>query len=103
MHFTDANFETEVLKAKNLVLVDFFAEWCGPCKMMSPAVDELAKQYKAKAKIGKIDVDESSQVAGRYGVMSIPTIIFFKNGEEVDRVVGFQPKEALEEKIKQHQ
>ena len=96
---TDDNFEEEVLKADKPVLVDFFAEWCGPCKMLGPVVEELAGEYEGKVKIGKLDVDANPTVAGKYGVQSIPTLIFFKGGEATDKVMGFQSKEALKEKL----
>ncbi len=99
MTFTDDNFEEEVLKSELPVLVDFFAEWCGPCKMLGPIVEELAGEYDGKVKIGKLDVDANPTVAGKYGVQSIPTLIFFKGGEEADKVMGFQSKEALKEKL----
>lgn len=98
--FTDASWQEDVLNNKTLTAVDFFAEWCGPCKMMAPSIEELAKTYGGKAKIGKIDIDMNPETAGKYGIASIPTIIFFKGGEEVDRLIGFQPKEVLEGKIK---
>jgi thioredoxin 1 len=100
--FTDDNFQAEVLDAKGLVLVDFFAEWCGPCKMLAPVIEEVAEDQKDKVKIGKVDVDENQTTGGQYGVASIPTLIFFKDGKEIDRVTGFQSKEALEEKITEH-
>ncbi|MCR5203356.1 MAG: thioredoxin [Lachnospiraceae bacterium] len=93
--FTDENFEGEVLKAEGLVMVDFFATWCGPCKMMAPIVEELATEYEGKAKIGKLDVDEASATAAAYGIMSIPTVVFFKNGEKVDQFVGAKPKAEI--------
>lgn len=99
MTFTDDNFEEEVIKAEGPVLVDFFAEWCGPCKMLGPIVEELSGEYEGKVKIGKLDVDANPTVAGKYGVQSIPTLIFFKGGEAVDKVMGFQSKEALKEKL----
>ena len=99
MIFTDDNFEEEVLKADGPVLVDFFAEWCGPCKMLGPIIEELAGEYEGKVKIGKCDVDAAPQTAGKYGVQSIPTLIFFKGGEAVDKLMGFQSKEALKEKL----
>jgi len=99
MMFTDENFEAEVLKWDLPVLVDFFAEWCGPCKMMAPAIDELAKEYEGKWKIGKIDIDESPETAQKYGITSIPTLKFFKNGEVVDEAVGFQSKDKLIQKL----
>lgn len=99
MIFTDDNFEEEVLKSELPVLVDFFAEWCGPCKMLGPIVEELAGEYDGKVKIGKLDVDANPTVAGKYGVQSIPTLIFFKGGEEGEKLMGFQSKEALKEKL----
>lgn len=97
--FTDANFEAEVLKSKEPVLVDFFATWCGPCKMMAPTIDKLAAAYKGKVKIGKLDVDENMETSGKYGVQSIPTLIFFKDGQAVDQLIGFQSEEALKQKL----
>lgn len=101
--FTDQNFDTETTSHKGLILVDFWASWCGPCKMMGPVIEELAKYYEGKVKIGKLDVDANSSTAGKFGISSIPTTIFFKDGKEVDRLVGFQSKEILEKKIKEHQ
>jgi len=97
--FTDENFDEEVLRADKPVLVDFFAEWCGPCKMMGPVIDELAEEVKDDFIVGKINIDESPNTAGKYGVQSIPTVILFKKGEEADRMVGFQSKEALKAKL----
>ncbi len=94
--FTSANFETEVLQAETPVLVDFYADWCGPCKMMAPAVDAAADSYAGRVKVGKLNVDESSDLAERYGVMSVPTLILFRNGQEVKRTVGLQSRAALE-------
>ena len=99
MTFTDDNFEEEVLKSDIPVLVDFFAEWCGPCKMQGPIVEELAGEYEGKVKIGKLDVDAAPKTAQKYGVQSIPTIIVFKGGEEADKAMGFQSKEALKSKL----
>ena len=99
MIFTDENFNEEVLKSDKPVMVDFFAQWCGPCKMMGPIVEELAKEHEASWKIGKLDVDEATEMAEKYAVQSIPTIIFFKEGKEVDRMIGFQSKEALAAKL----
>ncbi|MEK6615731.1 MAG: thioredoxin [Bacteroidota bacterium] len=98
-HFTDANFAEEVLNSKIPVLVDFFAVWCGPCKAMAPTIDELAVEYEGKVKIGKMDVDENPITAQKYGIMSIPTITFFKNGEAVDSTVGVKSKDTLAEKL----
>jgi thioredoxin 1 len=96
-HFTDENFEAEVKKSDVPVLVDFFATWCGPCQMLAPVIDELAKEYEGKAKIGKLDVDESPKTAQEFGVMSIPTLIFFKDGKAVKQEMGFKPKDYLKE------
>jgi thioredoxin 1 len=96
---TDSNFDTEVLKSTLPVLVDFYADWCGPCKMAEPVLEELSKSYQDKISIVKLNVDEN-QVAGKYGVMSIPTTILFKNGAEVGRQVGFGGKQAFEELMK---
>lgn len=97
--FTDDNFEAEVKNAQGVVLVDFFATWCGPCKMMAPVIDELSNEFEGKAKIGKLDVDENNKSASEFGVQSIPTLILFKDGKEVDRMIGFQSKEVLKEKL----
>jgi thioredoxin 1 len=94
--FTDANFESEVLGSDTPVLVDFFAPWCGPCQMMGPVVDELAKKMGDKAKVGKINVDDNPETAQKYGVMSIPTIKIFKNGQIVREMTGVQSIDALE-------
>ena len=96
---TDQNFEAEVVKADTLVMVDFFADWCGPCKALTPIVEELAGEYEGKAKIVKLNVDESPETAQKFGVMSIPTLIFFKGGDEVERLTGALPKDVLAEKL----
>jgi thioredoxin 1 len=98
--FTDENFEEEVVKSKMPVLVDFYADWCGPCKMMSPIIDELATKYDGKWKIGKCNVDESPGAASKYGIQSIPSLLFFKDGQVVNMALGFQSKEALEARLK---
>lgn len=98
--FTDNNFENEVLNSEVPVLVDFYADWCGPCKMMAPVIEELSTQYEGKAKIGKLDVDQNGVTAQKYRVMSIPTILLIKDGKVVETVVGAVPKQQLEAKIK---
>jgi len=97
--FTDADFQQEVLNHKGLALVDFYAEWCGPCKMLGPIIEQLAEENK-DIKIGKVNVDESMETARQYEVMSIPTLIFFKDGQIVEKMVGMKSKGDLEAKIK---
>jgi len=101
-HFTDHNFKKEVLESDLPVLVDFWATWCGPCKMIAPLVDELAKEYAGKMKIGKVDVDTNPKMATEYGVMSIPTIIFFKKGRVMNQLVGAVNKSDLKRKIEEN-
>ncbi len=96
----DATFDQEVLKSDVPVLVDFWAVWCGPCKAIAPAVEELAKQYKGKVKVAKMDVDEHQQVPQKFGIRSIPTLLVFKGGRVVDTIVGAVPKSKLEESLK---
>ena len=97
--FNDSNFQDEVLNSELPVLVDFYADWCGPCKMMSPVVDELSREYEGRLKVGKVNVGENTNVAQQYRVMSIPTILLIKNGQVVDQVVGAVPKAQLTGKI----
>ncbi|MGM7636470.1 thioredoxin [Bacillus sp. Hm123] len=97
---TDQSFSTET--ESGLVLVDFWAPWCGPCKMIAPVLEELDAELNGKAKVVKVDVDDNQETAGKFGVMSIPTLILFKDGQPVDKVIGFQPKEALAELITKH-
>ncbi len=100
--FTDATFEADVLQNDQLTVVDFWAPWCGPCLALGPTIEALATEYDGKATIGKINVDENPNVSMTYGITSIPCMIFFKNGEVVDKQVGAVPKAALEKKIQQH-
>ena len=93
------NFEAEALKSEVPVLVDFFAEWCGPCKMIAPFIDELAEEYEGRARILKLNVDKDPDIAMRYGVKSIPTLIFFKNGEPVDQHMGALPKDDIADRL----
>lgn len=97
--FTDANFQNEALESVIPVLVDFYADWCGPCKMVAPIVAELADEYSGKFKIGKLNVDEQPATAEKYRVMSIPTLLILKNGAVVDTIVGALPKKALQDKL----
>lgn len=98
---TDQNFETEVLKSTSPVLVDFYADWCGPCKQIEPFINELAKEYEGKIQIGKLNVDNAGQVAQKYGVMGIPTLMIFKGGQVVGQLVGYQGKEQIKKKIEE--
>ncbi|OFX23612.1 MAG: thioredoxin [Bacteroidetes bacterium GWA2_31_9] len=99
LEFTDLNFEEEVLKSDKPVVVDFWAEWCGPCRMVAPIISELADEYQGKAKIGKVDVDSNPGISARFGIRNIPTILFIKNGEVADKQVGAVPKSVLASKI----
>jgi thioredoxin 1 len=97
--FTDANFEQEVLKSDIPVLVDFWAVWCGPCKMIAPFVQEIADEYEGKVKVGKVDVDNNPQTSVNYGIRSIPTLLIFKGGKVVDQIIGAVPKNTITTKL----
>ncbi len=99
LQFTDATFD-EVLGNNTVVVADFWAEWCGPCKMVGPFIEQLAAEYEGKAAVGKIDIEENDDLATKYAIRNIPTVLFFKNGEVVDKMVGAAPKSAYEEKLK---
>lgn len=101
MKFTSENFETEVLKSEIPVLVDFYADWCGPCKLMAPIVEQLAAEYEGKLKVGKLNVDETTDIAMQYGIMSIPTLIIFRKGEIFRKEIGVQTKKTVEKAINQ--
>ena len=101
-HITDRDFDEQVIKGKGLILVDFWAEWCGPCRMIAPILDELAGEYEGQVTIAKLNVDENRETAARFGIRSIPTILFFKDGTQVEQVIGALSKSALKAKVQQH-
>lgn len=102
LEFTDANFQNEVIANDKLTVVDFWAEWCGPCRAIGPVVEELATEYDGQVKVGKLNVDNNPDVSVKYGITSIPAILFIKNGEVVDKQIGAVPKSVLDQKIKAH-
>lgn len=102
LEFTDANFQNTVLESDKLTVVDFWAEWCGPCRAISPVIEELSKEYNGKINVGKVNVDHNPNVSVNYGITSIPAILFIKGGKVVDKQIGAVPKSILEKKIQAH-
>ncbi|MET6996654.1 thioredoxin [Chitinophaga defluvii] len=102
LEFTDANFQTEVLSSDKLSVIDFWAEWCGPCRAIGPVIEELSKDYAGKVNVGKVNVDQNPQLSINYGITSIPAILFVKGGQVVDKQVGAVPKSVLDKKIQSH-
>ncbi|MEA3376304.1 MAG: thioredoxin [Chloroflexota bacterium] len=102
LEVTDSSFESEVLQADKPTLVDFWAEWCGPCKMVAPVVEEIAAEYDGKLQVAKMDVDGNRETPASYGIQGIPTLILFKDGEEATRIIGFRPKQAVLEELLPH-
>jgi len=102
LEFTDSNFQSTVLESDKLTVVDFWAEWCGPCRAIGPVIEDLAKEYNGKINVGKLNVDHNPNVSINYGITSIPAILFIKNGKVVDKQIGAVPKSVLEKKIQAH-
>lgn len=102
LHLTDDNFQTEVLEASEPVLVDFWATWCGPCRLIAPIIDELAEEYAGTVRVGKVDVDNNQKVAMQYGIRSIPSLLIFKDGKVVDTIVGAVQKGQIVDRLKKH-
>ena len=102
IQITDNTFDEQVIKGKGLILVDFWAEWCGPCRMVAPILEELAVEYEGRITVTKLNVDGNQRTAARFGIRSIPTILFFKDGSQVDQVIGALPKSAFKTKVQQH-
>lgn len=102
IEITDANFQQEVIKSNTPVLIDFWAAWCGPCKMIGPIVEEIAKEYEGKLKVGKVDVDSNPEISMQFGIRSIPTLMVFKGGKVVEQIIGAVPKRNLMEKVLPH-
>lgn len=102
LHLTDDNFQKEVIEASEPVLVDFWATWCGPCRLIAPIIDELAEEYDGTVRVGKVDVDNNQKIAMQYGIRSIPSLLIFKNGKVVDTIVGAVPKSQIVNRLKTH-
>ncbi len=102
VQITDDNFDEQVIKKKGLILVDFWAEWCGPCRMVAPILDELAEEYEGQVTIAKLNVDENRQSSTRFNIRSIPTLLFFKDGAQVEQIIGASSKSAIKAKVQQH-
>ncbi|MFI5171273.1 MAG: thioredoxin [Chitinophagales bacterium] len=102
LEFNDGNFKTTVLDSEKLSVIDFWAEWCGPCRVVGPVIEELSKDYDGKVNIGKVNVDFNPEISMMYGIRNIPTILFIKNGQVIDKQVGAVPKSILDAKVKQH-
>jgi len=101
LELTDNNFESEILNHKGLCLVDFWAPWCGPCRMVAPSVEAIATEYQGKVKVGKLNTDDAGETAAKFGIRSIPTLILFKNGQIVDQIIGALPKDQIAQKVDQ--